>query len=63
VRLWLQYAGIALVALAYLGGLIGWSYASLNLEKNAASAPTQERLHIVKVGLAGDEHPAGLPFP
>jgi len=28
----LQYAGIALVAIAYIGGLIWWTYASMNIE-------------------------------
>jgi hypothetical protein len=60
VRLWLQYAGIALVALAYLGGMIGWSYASLNLEHDAAATPTSEQLHVVKAGLMGDDHRVGL---
>lgn len=28
----LQYAGIALVAIAYIGGLIWWTYASMNID-------------------------------
>jgi len=63
VRLWLQYAGIALVALAYLGGMIGWSYASLNLEDDAAARPTSEELHVVKAGLTSGDYSAGIQSP
>lgn len=31
----LQYAGIAVVAVAYLGGIAGWTYASMNVEPEA----------------------------
>ena len=63
VRLWLQYAGIVLVALAYLGGMIGWSYASLNLEDDAAARPTSEEVHVVKAGLASGDHSAWIQSP
>jgi hypothetical protein len=31
----LQYAGIFVVAVAYLGGIAGWTYASMNVEPEA----------------------------
>jgi hypothetical protein len=61
VRLWLQYAGIALVAIAYLGGLIGWSYVSMKLDKDAAAAPVEDRLRVDVVAPAAS--PGAAPFP
>lgn len=62
MRLWLQYAGIALVAIAYLGGLIGWSYVSMKLDKDAAAAPAEDRLRVevvVPVAPPGSARSAG----
>lgn len=49
----LQYAGIALVAIAYIGGVIWWTYASMNIEPprdSGFSVPSEPALNTsVKV--------------
>ena len=35
-----QYAGLALVVVAYLGGIIGWSWATLTVESEPAAPDT-----------------------
>jgi hypothetical protein len=40
-----QYAGLALVIIAYVGGIIGWSWATLTVDPDpAASDTTQTRV-------------------
>lgn len=41
-RRMLQYAGIAVVAVAYLGGIAGWTYASMNVEPEAPESGAEE---------------------
>lgn len=45
----LQYAGIALVIIAYIGGMIWWTYASMNIEPprdSGFSTPSEPGLNI-----------------
>ncbi|PEN15290.1 hypothetical protein CRI94_03145 [Longibacter salinarum] len=46
LRLWLQYAGIVLVATAYIAGVIGWTYVSLNVENDASAAPLSRDIWV-----------------
>jgi hypothetical protein len=40
LRTRLQYAGLILVAIVYLGGIAGWTYATLKVD-SSTSAPAQ----------------------
>lgn len=35
-----QYAGLALIILAYIGGIIGWSWATLSIDSEPAAPDT-----------------------
>lgn len=56
----LQYAGIALVAIAYIGGLIWWTYASMNIEPASDSSFTVPVDPVLKTSVEAHA-PAHIP--
>lgn len=62
-RKWLQYAGIALVGLAYVGGLIWWTYASMNVEPSRNSGQLQRVDPVLKTMSMPSPEPVASPMP
>jgi len=62
-RKWLQYAGIALVGLAYIGGLIWWTYASMNIEPSRDSGLLQRVEPVLKTMSVPSAEPVASPLP